>query len=260
MLVDTHCHLFLDAFDADRAEVFARARKAGVRAFINVGIDEGSSRAAIRLAASEPDVWATVGLHPHSAHEADHSIYGRLEQLAVSPRVVGVGECGLDYVKSPAPKERQHEVFSQMIGVAGRRNLPLVVHSREAFADTLSLLAQGKRTYKGLKAVFHCFSYDAAAMRLVMDAGFFVSFTANVTFPNARAVREAAKEVPLDRFLIETDAPYLAPQAVRGKRNEPAYLEHLVAEIGRLKGITAAQAAEASTRNAAAFFGLPGLS
>lgn len=258
MLVDTHCHLYFEQFDADRDEVFAAARREGVRAFVNVGIDEPTSRAALKLAVSRPDTYATVGLHPHSAEGADDALFRRLEAITQeSKRVVAVGECGLDYFKSTAPREEQARVFSRMAALAAGRNLPLVVHSRDAFKDTLGVLAEAeKQNGKKPKAVFHCFSYDAEALAEAIERGFLVSFTANVTFPSAVPLREAVRRVPMDRFFIETDAPYLAPQPKRGKRNEPAFLPILVRTIAELKGAAEREVEDASSRNAEKFFGI----
>lgn len=257
-MIDTHCHLFMSQFDADREAVFDNARRAGVKAFISVGIDEPTSEAAIALAESHPDVYASVGLHPHSAHEAPEDTAAQLEKLArSSKKVVAVGEVGLDYFKSEAPPEVQRRVFGTMVDLAARLGLPLIVHSRDAFNDTFDILKQGKAAKRSLSALFHCFSYDAVCMKRAIEEGFDISFAGNLTFPNAKALKEAAKEVPLDRFVIETDAPYLAPQSMRGKRNEPSYLTFLISEIAALKGIAPEDAARAATRNAQRIFKLP---
>ena len=258
-LIDTHCHLFLDAFDDDRDAVFENARRSGVGVMVNVGIDEKTSVQAVALAERLPGTYATVGLHPHSAGDARDGLWEACERLIdAHPKVVAVGEVGLDYFKSTAPHPAQANVFRRMADLAGRKKRPLVVHSREAFDDTLQILKEAKARHPALKAVFHCFSYGPDELKKVMAEGFFVSFTGIVTFPNARTVQESAKAAPLDRVMIETDAPYLAPQPVRGKRNEPAFLTHVVQTLADLKGLAPEAVAEATTRNARQFFGLSG--
>ena len=255
-LVDTHCHLFLDAFDHDRTQVLERAREKGVKAFINVGIDQATSLKAVDLSGRHQDIWATVGFHPHHAHESEPGFVKGLEALASSERVVAVGEAGLDYAKSAGVAEVQKAVFQEMIALAHRKDLPLIVHSRDAFEDTLHVLVESKSHYKNLRCVFHCFSYDAASLDRVIREGFHVSFTGNVTFKGASSIQEAVRRVPLDRFMVETDAPYLAPQPVRGKRNEPAFLVHLISFIARLRGMMEEEVMRLSAENAMRFFRL----
>jgi TatD DNase family protein len=256
MLVDTHCHLFFPQYDADLGEVLGRARRSGVRAFVNVGIDEPTSRKALELAEREPDVYATVGLHPHSAGAADEAAFGRLEALArASRRIVAVGEVGLDYAKASAGPDVQRKVFLRMAELAGAAGLPLIVHSREALDDTLAVLAEAAGRTR-VRAVFHCFSYGRAALDRVLAAGFSVSFTGIVTFPNAPDVKASAQAVPDDRFMLETDSPYLAPQAARGKRNEPAFIAHVASEIAALRKTDSGALGRRTSENAAAFFGL----
>lgn len=260
MLIDSHCHLYFHHYDQDRKKILDKARSAGVRAFINVGIDEATSQAAIALAESEEDIYATVGLHPHSAHDAESFSVDRLESLAnSSARVVAIGEIGLDYVKSKASPQKQREVFLSMIRMAHRVKLPIVIHSRNSLSDTLKVLKEVVPEFPDLKAVFHCFSYDGSGLLKVLDMGFHVSFTCNVTFPNAHEVKEAARLVPMDRFMIETDSPYLAPQAFRGSRNEPSYLMHLVETLAHLKSVVPSQIEESSSKNSVSFFKLPSI-
>ena len=256
-MVDTHCHLFMEAFQKDLGAVIVSARSHGVELFVNVGIDEATSLKASELAGRFDDVYSTVGLHPHSAHEAtDETVVRFARFIDETPKVVAVGEVGLDYAKSPAPPDVQKRVFRQMADLAGQKNLPLVVHSRDAFEDTLGILQESRGRCPALRAVFHCFSYDPPCLAKALEAGFCVSFTGIVTFPNAASMQASAREAPLERLMIETDAPYLAPQPVRGKRNEPAYLGYVAEAIARLKGLDLSRVAEATTRNAREFFGI----
>jgi len=242
-------------YDADRTAVLDAARRQGVKAFVSVGIDEETNAACLQLAESNTDIWATAGLHPHSAHLSDDAMISRIEKWAkASKRVVAVGEVGLDYFKSEAPKDKQRETFAAMIGVAHAADLPVVVHSRDAFDDTMQVLE--KEGARPGRVVFHCFSYDTAALERALAFGAVLSFTCNVTFPNAKALREAVRIAPLGKFMIETDAPYLAPQAKRGARNEPSYLFYLVDEIARIKGVEASEIERATSETAARFFGL----
>jgi TatD DNase family protein len=257
MSIDTHCHLNFEQYQNDRLDVFMRARESGLQYFINVGIDEVTSKEAIALAAKETDVYATVGLHPHSADQGQMPLYDRLESLMASKKVVAVGEIGLDYFKSEAMPQTQQKVFRNMLGLAGKARLPVVVHSRNAFKDTLAILRETKERFKDLKAVFHCFSYDKDCLQEALDEGFFVSFTGNVTFPTAHPIKASARHVPMDRFMLETDSPYLAPQPVRGKRNEPSFIHHQAECIADLKGCSLSEVIKATTENAIKFFGLP---
>ena len=257
MIVDTHCHLFFEQYDEDREDVFERARTQGVGVFINVGIDEATNRTAMALAEKEPDAYATVGFHPHSAHLADESTTDRLkEQIQSSPKVVAVGEVGLDYFKSEADAEIQKRLFEKMITLAGEMHLPLVVHSREAFRDTIRILQEGKKKFPGLKAVFHCYTYGEEELTEVVESGFWVSFTGIVTFKGTDALRKAVAVCPPDRFMVETDAPYLAPQPKRGQRNEPAYLNFVLEEIARIRNEDPLAIESVTTRNALQFFNI----
>ncbi len=252
MIVDTHCHLHFKEFDSDREEVIRRAREAGVEYFVNVGTDPGTNSEARALASRIPGMVWTAGLHPHSAHEAAEETFGMLERQIVDRRPAAVGEIGLDYFKSEADPATQKKVFTRMIELAKKHDLPVIVHSRDAFEDTHAILsAQAK---KGLRGVMHCFSYDEKAMKKMLDAGFYISFTCNITYKNALTLLEAAKQAPLDRIVFETDSPYLSPQSKRGKRNEPANLAELVPFLASVRGMDAQTLAEKSTANAKRLF------
>jgi len=233
-LFDTHAHLHFPEFDADRAEMMARARQAGVTRMLTIGTEVPTSRAAVALAESEPDVWAAVGVHPHDAAEADADVLTEIERLAGGPRVVAVGEIGLDFFRNLSPREAQERVFRHCIGLARRVRKPVVVHCREAHAEVLAILAEERVSEAG--GIMHCFSGDVAIARRCLDLGLLISLAGPVTYPNARALPEVARFVPAGRLVIETDCPFLPPQGYRGKRNEPAYLALTAARVAELRG------------------------
>ena len=233
-LFDTHAHLHFPEFDADRAEMLARARQAGVTRMLTIGTEIPTSRAAVALAESEPDVWASVGVHPHDAAEADADVLTEIERLAGGPRVVAVGEIGLDFFRNLSPREAQERVFRHCIGLARRVRKPVVVHCRDAHAEVLAILAEERVSEAG--GIMHCFSGDVAIARRCLDLGLLISLAGPVTYPNARALPEVARFVPADRLVIETDCPFLPPQGYRGKRNEPAYLALTAARVAELRG------------------------
>lgn len=254
-LVDSHCHLGEAEYDADREAVMARARAAGVRQFVvaSPGGTIETNRRAIELAEREPDCYAVIGVHPHDAKLVDEALLEQIRAWARRPRVVGIGETGLDYHYDHSPRERQLAEFRRFVALAREAALPVVVHSRAAAEETLRVL----REERVESAVMHCFTYGPDVARRVVDLGLYVSFSGIVTFRGAGDVREAARLVPLDRLLIETDCPYLAPEPKRGGRNEPAR----VADVAR--GLAAAiarpveEVAERTAENARRLFRLP---
>ena len=227
MLIDTHAHIHDPQFDVDRDAVIKRARNAGVDVMITVGTDLETSRAALALAEQYSFIYATVGVHPHEAKDLTAEILAELRMLAGHPRVVAYGEIGLDYYYDHSPRDIQRERFKDQLGIARALDLPVVIHTRDAQEDTLAILEE---EWKDRPGVFHCFTGDPAYAAEALHLGFMVSFSGIVTFPKATELREAVRVVPLDRLLIETDCPYLAPVPYRGKRNEPSYLP-AVAEI-----------------------------
>jgi TatD DNase family protein len=233
-LFDTHAHLHFPEFDADRVEMMARARQAGVTHMLTIGTEVPTSRAAVALAESEPGVWAAVGVHPHDAAEADADVLTEIERLAGGPRVVAVGEIGLDFFRNLSPRGVQERVFRHCIGLARRVRKPVVVHCRDAHAEVLAILAEERVSEAG--GIMHCFSGDVAIARRCLDLGLLISLAGPVTYPNARALPEVARFVPADRLVIETDCPFLPPQGYRGKRNEPAYLALTAARVAELRG------------------------
>lgn len=220
-LVDTHAHLMDAAFDGDREAVVARARAAGVKALVVVGYDAASSRAAVELAKQLPDTGATVGIHPNSAGEASEADFDLIADLARESEVVGIGETGLDNYRHFTLPRRQREAFEWHLSLASDLNLPVVVHNREADSEIATLVS----AHSDARVILHCFSStDAGYLDRMLDAGCYVSFAGPLTFKNAANVRKMAAKVPVDRLLVETDCPYLAPEPHRGRRNEPAFV------------------------------------
>ncbi len=254
MLIDSHAHIQGKEYTAEVGAVIERARAAGVEKVIAVGGagDMSSNGEAIALAASYPGVYATVGMHPHDAKEVGEQELQKLRELAAKPKVVAVGETGLDYHYNHSPREIQRRVFVQFIDMARKTGLPLVVHEREAAKDAAELLrSEGAGRLRG---VIHCFTGNYEAACRYLDLGFFLSFTGIITFKNAEPLREVVRKVPLDRMLVETDSPYLTPAPHRGKRNEPAYVRLVAEAVAQIKEISFGDVAEATTRNVGQLF------
>ncbi len=254
MIIDTHCHLHFDAYDPDRDAVIQRAKEFGIGAMITVGTDPATNQAAFDLSKQYDCVFAAAGLHPHHSSEVSESTVEEIKTFIAEKKPVAVGEIGLDYFKSEASPEVQKKAFVQMLHVAVESGLPAVIHSREAYQDTMDIIRS--ETAGKLKGVMHCFSYDKERLKEVLDMGLLVSFTCNLTFKNAGALLEVAKVAPLDRMMLETDAPYLAPQIYRGKRNEPSCLVHLAQFFSEKRGISQELLEETTTRTAIDFFKL----
>lgn len=254
MLVDTHCHLDFSDYDKDRASVINKARQAGVGAIINIGTSIESTRRSIELAEQFDFIFATVGAHPHYVGSLDGKGLDTLRELSYSKKVVAIGEVGLDYFKSEVPFEIQKSAFLNFISISKERKLPLIVHDRDAHKDILEILK--KEFNPPIKAVIHCFSGDKDFLKECLDLGLFVSFTCNITYKKAESLRELARLVPLERLFLETDAPFLSPQNLRGKRNEPSNLSFLAGELARIKGLDSKEIADITTDNAKKFFNL----
>lgn len=245
---DNHCHLDPDAAD----EVVSEALTAGVERLVDVGTDVASSRRAIALAGRHGGVWATAGIHPHEA-EAGSGDLAELEALLVEPGVVAVGEAGLDYHYDHSPRPRQREMFAAQIGLAHDHDLPLVIHAREAWADVFAVLdTEGVPT----RTVFHCFTGGLAEADSALERGCFLSFSGIVTFKAADELRAAARRCPLERLMVETDAPYLAPVPHRGHTNRPAWVVHVGETLARVCGVSPAELADRTWRSAEEFYGL----
>jgi TatD DNase family protein len=256
LLLDAHAHLQARQFDADRAAVLQRARAAGVVAIVCASDDLDASAAAVALAEQEPDVWASVGVHPHEASSYNDAVEERLTALAASPRVVAVGEIGLDYYRDRSPRPQQRQSFERQLALASRLGKPVAVHSRDAAEDTYAILHAWREGGAALPVQMHCFGYDAAWAERCLELGCLISVAGTVTYPNAAATRAVAAAAPEDRLLVETDCPVLAPQSRRGKRNEPAYVAETVACIAAIRGVAPARLARATAENALRLFGI----
>jgi TatD DNase family protein len=254
VIVDTHAHLTFPGLAEDLDNVLARAGEAGVGAVITIGVDPDDSRRAVALAESRSEVWAAVGVHPHDAGTLTDDVLDELSELARRPRVVAWGETGLDYYRDRAPRDLQRKWFRAQAARAREMGLPLVVHDREAHADVLGVLKA--EAARGLRGVMHCFSGDVMFAREVLGIGFYLSIPGTVTYPKNTVLQEVVREVPLERCLLETDCPYLAPQPFRGKTNEPARIVHTAAKVAELKGLTARDVARITTRASRELFGV----
>jgi TatD DNase family protein len=253
-LFDTHAHLHFPDFDDDRDAMLARAREAGVRRMLTIGTDVPTSQAAIDIAGREPDVWASVGVHPHDAADADEAVLAEIERLARLPRVVAIGEIGLDFFRNLSPREAQEGVLRRMLDLARRTRKPVVVHCRDAHAETLAILAEER--VDELRGIMHCFSGDVDIARRCLDLGLLISLAGPVTYPNARALPDVARFVPAEGLVLETDCPYLPPQGHRGRRNEPAYVAITAARVAELRGEEVADTARRCSDNARALLGV----
>jgi TatD DNase family protein len=249
MLVDSHCHLAYPDFDADRDAVMARAEAAGVTRCVAIGTDVAASRRAVELAESDPRVFATVGIHPNDCE--GFSDWGALEELARRPRVVGLGETGLDWYRTTASRAAQREAFERTMETAKAAGKPVVIHCREAYDDTLDMIAASRPA-----GVMHCFAGDEAQARRSLDMGFYISFAGPVTYRKNDALRQIARFVPRDRVLVETDAPFLPPEPHRGKRNEPSYARLTAERVAASMGIPFDEFARLESENATRLFGL----
>ena len=248
ILVDSHCHLDYLPAGSERDAAIARARRAGVGAMVTIGTKITEFPGVRAIAESQPDIWCSVGIHPHEVAAEPETSAEALAGLARHPRVIGIGETGLDFYYEHSPRDRQVAVFRTHAEAAGISGLPLIVHTRDADRETAEILLEevGKRRLAG---VIHCFSTGRELAEKAIELGFLISLSGIVTFKNAEPLRQIVRDLPLDRVLIETDSPYLAPVPKRGKQNEPAFLVHTAAEVARLKGVSAEEIAEATTAN-----------
>jgi TatD DNase family protein len=251
ILVDTHCHLDFPHFDGDREAAIARAREAGVGRIVVPGTDLASSRRAVELAEAHPEVFAAVGVHPNSTAGFGTKELKELRELARSQKVVGIGEIGIDLYWKSAPLEDQRRAFRAQIALAAELDKPVIVHDREAHAEVMTLLREA-RPASGV--VLHAFSGDKVMAEAALALGFYLGVDGPLTYKKNEALRAIFAAAPLDRVLIETDAPYLAPQAQRGKRNEPAYVRYVAEKLAEIRGLTVEQIGRATTDNAARLF------
>lgn len=263
MFIDSHCHLDGPRFDSDREQVIARAREARITNMLVIGTGDGPGTldCAVKIAEQHEFIYATVGIHPHEAQLAKDSDFAELEQLARKPKVIAWGEIGLDYYYDHSPRDVQKNVFIRQMELARAAKLPIVIHCRpsdnsdNAWEDCLALIEQHWKS-SGLGGVLHCFTSTWAHANRALDMGFMISFAGNVTFPKAQQIRDSAMQVPLDRMLIETDSPFLAPVPYRGKRNEPAFVKEVARQIGELRGLSMVEVGKQTSHNFLRFFSL----
>ncbi len=257
-MIDSHAHIDGPEFDSDRDQVLARARAAGVEAIICIGAggDLATPARAVALAEREPDVWATVGVHPHDASSLEESWWTELERLGNHPRVVGIGETGLDYYYDHSDRQAQRQAFDRFLELAAKLKKPVICHIRDAHADAKELLADRRAELAG--GVIHCFTGTPEDAKDYADMGLFVSFSGIVTFKGKSAdpIRAAVAQVPLEQLLIETDCPYLAPVPMRGRRNEPAFVVHTAEVVAHERGVTVAELGRQTAANTRTLFAL----
>jgi TatD DNase family protein len=254
-LIDSHCHLDMDAYQGKLDTVIQSAKHAGITRIITIGIDLASSKKAVELADQHSEVFATVGVHPHSVEEATETGYAEIAQLASHPKVIGYGEIGLDYAKLYAPVDVQQKEFVRQLTLARELHLPVVIHDRDAHQDTLTMLRKCGPFPDG--GVMHCFSGDTSFAEHVLALGFYISIPGIVTFKNAKALQQVVMETPLERMLLETDGPFLAPVPWRGKVNRPDYMLYTAAKVAELKNCSIETVAAQTSRNTTNLFSLP---
>lgn len=253
-LVDSHAHLDSGQFNDDREAVIQRAVEAGLSHILTIGCDLDSSRQSVRLAEQYPMVYAAVGVHPHDAGEIDENALAVLKTLLDHPKVMALGEIGLDYFRNRAPRDVQQAAFRRQLRLASELGKPVIIHDREAHADVLRILQEENAAATG--GVLHCFSGDLEMARDCLEMGFYLSFPGVITYPKNSELREIVAALPIERLLVETDCPYLAPQAYRGKRNEPAYVRRIADKLAEIKGLSIADVARITSRNCHDLFGI----
>jgi len=280
MLIDTHCHLDFPDFDHDREEVIQKAKEQGIDYIVNIGSSLAASKNSVALAKQHDFIYASVGLHPHEAENFNSRVLEEIKTLVEAPKIVAIGEIGLDYYFREEPKKEikilQEALFRNLISVAKENNLPLVIHNRDADSDLLKILKAQFRDKK-IRGVVHCFSSGEKFLEEILELGLYISFTCNITYPaklsnigrdpasgnniqrgkKADNLRKLVKAAPLERLLLETDAPFLSPQVYRGKRNEPGNVVILAQEIAKIKEIGFEEVAQATSKNARELFSLP---
>ena len=255
MYIDSHVHLDYSRFDLDRDNLIRTLKDNKVELVINIGADEDSSERSVELAHRYENIYAVVGVHPHSAKDLEGRDLSSIIKMLENDKVVAIGEIGLDYYYDNSPRDIQKKWFKEQINLALRLNKPVVIHSRDADKDTFDIIKSGVEE-GGLTGVMHCYSGSVELAKEYLKLGFYISLGGPVTFKNARVPKEVAKEVALDRLLIETDCPYLSPEPYRGKRNEPMFVSYVAEEIAKIKGISIEEVAEVTTKNAKKLFGI----
>ncbi|MFH1349677.1 MAG: TatD family hydrolase [Pseudomonadota bacterium] len=255
MLIDSHAHLDMPHFDKDREQVLERAVKGGIRQIITIGVDLSSSLNALELAHKYDFIFSTVGYHPHNTDDMDWDHIKELERLASEPKIVAWGEIGLDYYRRLSSEEKQLEAFKQQIDMANHHDLPVIIHDREAHGEVFEILKGKKDT--GIRGVLHCFSGDYKLAMAFIEMGYYISIPGTVTYKKAFQVQEVATKIPIEYMLLETDAPYLAPVPMRGKRNEPFFVTYTAQKIAELREMDFGELTRQTSKNARCLFNLP---
>lgn len=260
-MIDTHCHLNFDRYDPDRDAIVQEAAAAGVTRIIIPAVDIETSHQALALADTHDGVFAAVGVHPNSTGEFDEATLSEIEALSHKPKVIAIGEIGLDYYWDKSPKDKQRTAFEAQLALAAKHELPVIIHNREASADVIAVLESWATTLpdslKARPGVLHSFSASQDIADRALAIGFYLGFTGPITFKKAEELRHIARTVPLERILVETDGPFLTPEPYRGKRNKPEYIPYIVDRLAGLKGIPTDEMAETTTKNAVRLFNLP---
>lgn len=261
-LTDSHAHLNFSQFDADRDAVIERAREAGVTAILNVGTDLASSKASIALAKKQDFIYAAVGIHPHDARRVNERVLDQLRVLTRYPKVVAIGEIGLDYYRDRSPRPVQRRAFAEQLALAAELELPVIIHSRDAHDDVMEALREWIALHpvggtEGGLGVLHSYSGGPERLEEVLELGFYVSISGPITFPKADRLRKVAEIVPLERLLVETDCPFLTPVPRRGRRNEPALVRRVVEAVARARGVPAETVSQATADNLTHLFDIP---
>lgn len=254
MYFDTHAHLDDGRFKEDQDKVIMRAKDAGVSLIVNVGYNLISAKNTVELTKKYDFIYGAVGIHPHDAKDANDNVLSRIKNMTKEPKIVAIGEIGLDYYYDNSPRDIQKRVFRRQIMLARELKMPIIIHDRDAHQDVFDIVKEEKACEVG--GIFHCYSGSLEMAREVMKLGFYISFGGPVTFKNAHKLKEVAKEVPLDRMLIETDCPYLTPVPYRGKRNEPSYVLHTAKEIADIRGMNVDELAKITYENGKKVFGI----
>jgi len=255
MLIDTHAHLDGPKFDQDREIMMSRAKEAGVKTIINVGFDMPSCQRSIKLAEAYPTVYAAVGIHPHDAQAVTEEDYLQIEKWAKHPKVVALGEIGLDYYRDLSPRDIQERVFRRQLALARHTEKPIIIHNRDAHGDIMTILREEYHDIPG--GVFHCYAGSLEMAREIIKMGLYISIAGPVTFQNSRRLWEVVEKIPLEWLLIETDAPYLTPEPYRGQRNESGYVRYVAEKVAELKGVAFEKVAAITSENARRLFHLP---
>ncbi|MGM0437006.1 MAG: TatD family hydrolase [Bacillota bacterium] len=247
-LIDTHAHLDFPRFDKDRKEVIKRAIDGGVKIIVNIGSSMTSSRNSVELSRRYKEIYSVVGIHPHNADSFNLNVSKKLKKLSENKKVVAIGEIGLDFHYDNSPRKKQKQAFRAQLRLAKSLNLPVVIHTRDADQETLEILKEEKISEIG--GIMHCFASDKEMAKEILDLGFYIAFGGLITFNNLNNLREVVKEVPINKLLVETDAPYLTPEPYRGKRNEPLYVKYVAEKIAEIKNLSLKEVAQKTTDNA----------